>query len=211
MRGDELTDRQSQVLDIIRRHVKRRGVPPSRTELASEMSLAHPSAVDGHLNALAKKGWVELIPTVERGIRLLREGAPLLDVDDLPAVSAGTPIVAEERAEPPRLNDFESFSNQFEARPDLFVRVSGDSLDKVGFRTGDIVAVRRQPEAVDGDVVVARIGEEVTLKRYHRASEELVELKPESSNPQHETIQIDAHTEDFEIVGIVVGAIVGPR
>ena len=209
MKGDELTDRQSKALDIIRQHVRRRGVPPSRTELANEMGLAHPSAMDGHLNALAKKGWVELIPSVERGIRLLREGAPLLEVDDLPAVAAGTPILADERTEPPRLNDFDSFANQFEAKPDYFLRVTGDSLDKVGFYSGDIVAVRRQPEARNGDIVVVRIGHEIALKRYERVDQETVELQPVSTNPQHHTIAIGRASSDTEIVGVVVGAIVG--
>ena len=211
MKGDVLTDRQSKALHIIRRHVRRRGVPPSRTELANEMGMAHPSAVDGHLNALAKKGWVELIPSVERGIRLLREGAPLLDVGDLPAIAAGTPIQAEDRTEPARLNDFDSFANQFEATPDYFLKVAGDSLDKVGFHSGDIVAVRRQPEARNGDLVVARIGQEVALKRYQRVDAQRVELQPVSTNPEHRTLRIDAQTADAEIVGVVVGAIVGSR
>ena len=142
---------------------------------------------------------------------MLREGAPLVNEDDLPAVAAGTPIVAEDRAEPARLNDFDSFAGQFEARPDWFVRLVGNSLDKVGFRTGDIVAVRKQPEANDGDIVLARIGDEVTLKRYKRIETDLVELQPVSTNPEHEPIRIGPTTEDAEIVGIVVGAIVGTR
>ena len=209
MKGSQLTERQSQALQVIRSHLKHRGVPPSRSELAKEMGITNPSSVDKHLNALARKGWVELYPSVERGIRLLREGAPLLDQDELPAVTAGPPILAEESTEPTRLNDFDSFSRQFEARPDYFVRVKGDSMDKVGFRTGDIVAVRLQPEARDGDMVVARIGPEITLKRYHRRKEGDIELQPESSNPEHEAIRIDPYTSDFEIVGIVVGAIIG--
>ena len=209
VKGEELTGRQMEGLGIIRRHVRRRGVPPSRTELASEMGLANPSAVDGHLNALAKKGWIELLPSVERGIRLLREGAPLVDVVDLPAVAAGTPILADERREPARLNDFDSFANQFEAKPDYFLKVTGDSLDKVGFHSGDIVAVCRQPEARNGDIVVARIGQEITLKRFERVDQETVELQPVSTNPEHHTIAIGRASSDTEIVGVVVGAIVG--
>ena len=209
MKGIELTERQSQMLDIIRRHLKRRGVPPSRTEMAREMGLASVTGVDGHLNALARKGWVELIPSVERGIRLLREGAPLLDPDELPTVAAGRPILAEETTEPMRLNDFESFAGQFEARPDWFVRVKGNSMDKVGFRTGDIVAVRRQPEARNGDIVVARIGSDITVKRYQRTRANRVELQPVSSDAENETIRIGPDTEDVEIIGIVVGAIIG--
>lgn len=211
VKGDELTDRQSKALDIVRQHVRCRGVPPSRTELAREMDLAHPSAVDGHLNALAKKGWIELIPSVERGIRLLREGAPILDARHLPTVTAGTPTVVEESRDLPRLNDFDSISQQFEAKPDFFVRVEGDSLDKVGFSTGDIVAVRHQPEARNGDIVLARIGDEVTLKRYERTGPDTVELQPTSTNPEHKPIHVDARTEDVAIVGVVVGAIIGTR
>ena len=211
MKGQKLTERQQQVLDIIREHLKVRGVPPSRPELARALGVqGQQGAVDSHLNALSKKGFVKLLPRVERGIRLLREGAPVYEPEELPEVAAGDPILAEER-EPARLNDFDSFVGQFEARPDYFVRVRGDSLDRAGFRTGDTVAVRRQPEANDGDLVVARIGQEITLKRFRRIDAGRIELEPESTNPEHKTIRIDPTTEDFQIVGIVVGAIVGTR
>ena len=211
MKGRKLTERQQQVLDIIRDHLKVRGVPPSRPELARALGVeGQQGAVDSHLNALSKKGFVKLLPRVERGIRLLREGAPVYEPDELPEVAAGDPILAEER-EPARLHDFDSFVGQFEARPDYFVRVRGDSLDRAGFRTGDTVAVRKEQEPSDGDLVVARIGQEITLKRFRRISDECIELEPESTNPAHETIRIDPTTEDFQIVGVVVGAIVGAR
>ena len=211
MKAHPLTQRQQLTLDIIRRHLKVRGVPPSRPEIARELGLRHQGGVDAHLNALARKGFVKVFPNVERGLKLLREGAPVFDPQELPEVAAGDPIVAEER-EPVRLHDFDSFVERFEARPDYFVRVRGDSLDRAGFRTGDIVAVRRQPEANDGDLVVARIGQEITLKRLRRIDDECVELEPESTNPEHESIRIDAQTDDVEIVGVIVGAVVGvPR
>ena len=211
MKCHPLTERQQMTLDIIRRHLKVRGVPPSRPEIARELGLRHQGGVDAHLNALAKKGFLKVFPNVERGLKLLREGAPLFDPEELPEVAAGDPIVAEER-EPVRLHDFDSFVERFEARPDYFVRVRGDSLDRAGFRTGDIVAVRRQPEAKDGDLVVARIGQEIALKRFRRIDDACVELQPESSNPKHRSIPIDAQTEDVEIVGVIVGAVVGvPR
>ena len=211
MKCHPLTERQQMTLDIIRRHLKVRGVPPSRPEIARELGLRHQGGVDAHLNALAKKGFLKVFPNVERGLKLLREGAPLFDPEELPEVAAGDPIVAEER-EPMRLHDFDSFVERFEARPDYFVRIRGDSLDRAGFRTGDIVAVRRQPEANDGDLVVARIGQEIALKRFRRIDDACVELQPESSNPKHRSIPIDAQTEDVEIVGVIVGAVVGvPR
>ena len=211
MRGTALTDRQRETLEAIREHIRRHGVAPSHAELARALGLKNRAAVGGFLAALQRKGWLELLPSVERGIRLLREGAPILDTEHLPAVAAGTPTVVEGCHNLPRLNDFESFSREFEARPDFFVRVEGDSLDKVGFTTGDIVAVRHQPEARTGDIVLARIGNEVTLKRYERTGPDTVEFQPASTNPEHKPIRVDASTEDVAIVGVVVGAIIGTR
>ena len=211
MKGATLTDKQREVLEAIRTAVRDTGLPPTHAELAKSLNLDHTSGVRSHLRALAKKGWVELLPSVERGILLRREGMPILDGEHLPAVAAGTPNVIEECRELPRLNDLESILGEFDARPDYLVRVEGDSLDRAGFASGDIVAVHRQPEARDGDVVLARIGAEVTLKRYQRIDASTVELQPVSSNPDHEPIQVGPTTPDAEIVGIVVGAIVGAR
>ena len=210
MQGAPLTDRQRQVLDAIRTSIRERGVAPSHTEIARTIGLGRSTAVEGHLKALARKGWIE-IGGVARGIRLLREGAPILNATHLPSVAAGSPSAIEEYRDLPRLHSLESVLEEFESRPDFFVRVEGDSLDKIGFASGDIVAIRRQPEARDGDVVLARIGEEVTLKRFARIDAEKVELQPVSTNSEHEPIEIGTTTEDAEIVGIVVGAIVGTR
>ena len=139
---------------------------------------------------------------------MLREGAPILDAYELPTVTAGTPILAEEPEMSARVNDFDSLSMQFGVRPDWFVRVEGDSLDKNGFRSGDIVAVHREPEACDGDIVVARIGSDITMKRYRRTHEHWIELQPESTNPEHTSIHVDLRVDDFEILGTVVGAII---
>ena len=148
---------------------------------------------------------------MERGLKLLREGAPVFEPEELPEVATADPIVAEER-EPARLNDFDSFVEQFESRPDYFLRVRGDSLERAGFRAGDTLAVRRQPEASDGDLVVARIGQEIMVRRLRRIDAGCVEFQPESTNPKHRSIRIDAQTKDIEIVGVVVGAVVGvPR
>ena len=175
------------------------------------MGLDHSSAVEGRLKALARKGWIEIERSGDRGIRLLREGMPILDTEHLPAVTAGNPRTFEECRNLPRLNDLESIIGQFESRPDYFVRVEGDSLDAVGLASGDIVAVRKQPEANNGDIMLARIGAEVTLKRLQRIDAERVELQPVSTNPEHDPIKIEPTIEDFEIVGIVVGAIIGTR
>ena len=211
MRGTALTARQRETLEATCEHMRRRGVAPTHGELAEALGLGHRSAVSGHLGALARKGWIELLPDVDRGIRLLREGVPILDDAHLPAVAAGNPTVVESCQNLPRVHDFESVAREFEATPNYFVRVAGDSLDRLGFTSGDIVAIRQQPEARDGDVVLARIGEEVTLKRFERNCKHAVEFQPESTNPDHEPIRADLRSDDVAIVGIVVGAIIGTR
>lgn len=211
MKGARLTDKQRRVLEAIRTAVRDTGLPPTRTELAKALDIEHTTAVNGHLQALARKGWVELLPSVERGILLRREGMPILDAEHLPAVAAASPGLLDECRDLPRLNDLDSVLGQFETRPDYLVRVEGDSLDRAGFANGDIVAIHRQSEARDGDIVLARLADEVTLRRYRRIDAHTVELQPVSSNPEHETITIGPMADGAEIVGIVVGAIVGTR
>ena len=182
MRGSELTERQLQTLDAIRKHIKLRGVPPTRSELCKALKINYHSAVSGHLNALARKGWIELLP-VDRGIRLLREGLPILDADELPAVAADNPVVAWDQPEPARLHDFDSLAEQWETRPDWFVRVIGTSMSKVGFHPGDVLAVTRNPDPRNGDIVVVRIGDEVVVKRFCRVNASTIELQSESHDP----------------------------
>ena len=205
-----LTERQTEALDAIRAHIKRWGMPPSRNELARTLGLKFHSSVDAHLKALAKKGWIELIPTMDRGIRLLRDGAPILALDDVPTVAAGNPRLAEETRPTKRMNTIESVWRRFEQTPDYLVIVQGDSMDRVGLKSGDVVAIRHHPDPREGDVVIARIGPDITLKRFHRTQTGVIELQPQSTNPEHKTLYVEPDNEDFEIVGIVVGAIIGP-
>ena len=209
MRGEALTDRQQEVLDKIREHVERTGLPPSRSELARSLGLAHAAAVVYHLNALEKKGWIEVRRGMDRGIQLLREGTPVFDVSTVPTVPAGTPALADDTAASFRVPG--QLSKRIHPQADFYVIVNGDSMDRVGYQSGDIVAVRRNPEPGEGEVVIARIGQEITLKCFHRASEDRIELQPRSSNPEHKSIVIDAQTPDWEIVGVVVGAMIGAR
>ena len=209
MRGEALTDRQQEVLDKIREHVERTGIPPSRSELARSLGLAHAAAVVYHLNALEKKGWIEVRRGMDRGIQLLREGTPVFDVNSLPTVPAGTPALADESAAVVRVPD--NVSQLIHPEADFYVTVDGDSMDRVGYRSGDIVAVKRNPDPAEGDVVIARIGQEITLKCFHRAGRYRIELQPRSSNPEHKPIVVDGTTPDWEIVGVVVGAMIGAR
>ena len=211
MRGITLTERQNKALEAIRHHIKRYGMPPSRSELGKALEIGNQAGVERVLSALSKKGWIRLVPRADRGIRLLREGAPLLDPEDLPEVAAGNSMVPGDYPEPERLHDYDTLTERFESRPDYFLQVKGDSMNLVGFRSGDVVAVREGGDPRNGDVVVARIGEEITLKRYYRRDGRgSIELQPVSSNSDHNTIRIDGHS-DFEISGVVVGAIIGTR
>ena len=210
MRGNALTDRQHEVLEHIREHLRRWGLPPSRSELTRSLGLASATAVNYHLRALERKGWIQLNPGMDRGIRLLREGTPVFDPDELPEVAAGTPILADESKAIMRVPD--ELARRLHPQADFYVVVRGDSMSSVGYRSGDIVAVKRTPDPADGDIVVARIGTDITLKCFHRPSDDRVELRPCSRNPEHCAIVIDEQTVDWEIVGVVVGAMIGePR
>ena len=208
MRGDDLTERQQEVLDHIREHIREWGVPPSRTELARTLKLVSGSAVAYHLQALERKGWIQLNPGMDRGIQLLREGAPVFDLEQLPEVAAGTPILADESKAILRVPT--ELARGIHPQADFYVVVRGDSMSSVGYRTGDIIAIKRTPNASEGDIVVARIGTEITVKCFHRSTEHRIELQPCTSNPEHRPIVVDEQTADWEIVGVVVGAMIGP-
>lgn len=208
MRGDTLTDRQQEVLDKIREHIERTGLPPSRSELAWSLGLAHAAAVVYHLNALEKKGWIDVRRGMDRGIVLLRGDTPVFDVSTLPTVPAATPTLADDTVAAFRVPG--KLARRIHPQGDFYVTVNGDTMDRVGHRSGDIVAVKRNPEPAEGEVVIVRIDREITLKCFHRSSETKVELQPRSTNPEHRPIVIDEHTADWEIVGVVVGAMIGP-
>lgn len=167
--ADGLTFRQRQVLDIIRSHLKARGVPPSRAELASELNVAHPSGVASHLQALEKAGFIQTFPSIERGIRLLREGAPLYEdaqeLLELDAPPTRRPALGT-KPEPKRVDGFESLANLFEARPALLLRMKDGGLDEGGYGPSDIAVVARDLEPRDGDMVVTRTDKEVRVQRY---------------------------------------------
>lgn len=199
----ELTKRQGEILDAIKAHIGRHGVPPSRTELARSVRLADASSVTAHLARLADAGRIELIPNKNRGIRVVDQHVPLLGA--LAEVAAGTPIVCEahilERVPA-------AIAERFHPRPDYLLTVRGDSIELTGVTDGSIVAVRKTAEAKSGQLVVARFGDEVTLKRYVRIDERRVELRPESRNAAHKTLRLDLAKHILDIDGVVVGALI---
>ena len=201
----ELTGRQTEVLTWIKAYLREHGYPPTRAELANGIGLSDASSVTGHLNTLADHGWIELRPKIGRGIRVLnRDDLPV--IGPLAEVAAGEPILAEThivRRLPPVLAD------QFQPRPDYFLTVAGDSMNRTGLLDGDIVAIHKIPDARSGQVVVARFGDEVTLKRLKRIDARHVELRPESTNPKHKTMKLDLAKHILDIDGIAVGALIG--
>ena len=199
-----LTERQLEVLNYIRDYVEEHGFPPARNEIAEAVGVTHASTVDWHLLALMKKGWIEMRHDTPRGLRLLREGLPIVSVG---RIAAGEPII-EEAASIPRMP--KAVAKQFSPEPDYFLTVEGDSMNKLGLTDGSVVAIATDRDPKNGDVVVARLGEQVTLKRFRRIDDRHVELQPASTNEEHRPQVVDAEAEQLHIEGVMVGALIGP-
>ena len=199
----QLTDIQRDTLEWIRSFARANGVMPTRAEIATGLGVRHKSVIDQRLSALERKGHVTLRAGSPRFIQIRDEELPLIVAG---AVAAGEPILADDRIKHrvPR-----SVAEAFRRQPDFFLRVEGDSMDRLGFFTGSVVAIRAQSTAEHGEVIVARIGDQVTLKRYRRIDEQRVELRPESTNREHQPIEVDLKKETFEICGVAVGALLG--
>ncbi|MGE5386352.1 MAG: transcriptional repressor LexA [Betaproteobacteria bacterium] len=194
----KLTPRQQEILDFIRNTLEVLGAPPTRMEIASAFGFASPNAAEDHLKALAKKGAIVLEPGSARGIRLVEQlGLPLIG-----SVAAGSPILAVENMQGRYALDAHLFS----PRADFLLKVRGLSMIDAGIFDGDLLAVHRTQEARDGQIVVARLQDEVTVKRLKRHPGQ-VELIAE--NPDYESILIDLPEESFAIEGIAVGLIRG--
>ncbi len=194
----KLTPRQQEILDFIRNTLEVLGAPPTRAEISSAFGFASPNAAEEHLKALAKKGSIVLEPGSARGIRLVEQlGLPLIGT-----VAAGSPILAVENV----LGRYALDAHLFSPRADFLLRVRGLSMINAGIFDGDLLAVHRTPEARDGQIVVARLQEEVTVKRLRRHGP-MVELVAE--NPDFEPIIVDTRKEEVAIEGVAVGLIRG--
>lgn len=212
-----LTARQAQILELIQRAISRTGAPPTRAEIAAEMGFRSPNAAEEHLRALAKKGVVELVSGTSRGIRLRTHALqtigespmnplflPLQSLSQLALplvgrVAAGSPILAQEHIE----RTYQVESSLFSQTPDYLLTVRGMSMRDAGILDGDLLAVKQAREAANGQIVVARLGDEVTVKRFHR-NKNLIELLPE--NPDFKPIVVQPG-EPFELEGLAVGLI----
>ena len=195
----KLTARQSQVLDIIRRYVDETGYPPTRAEIAAELGFRSANAAEEHLRALARKGAIEMVPGASRGIRL-PEAEEDLGLPVIGQVAAGSPILAQEHIEDHCTLQPEFFSPS----ADYLLRVRGMSMKDIGILDGDLLAVHSTQDARNGQIVVARIEDEVTVKRFMR-NKHIVELLPE--NEEFEPIVVDLREQPLAIEGLAVGVI----
>jgi repressor LexA len=213
----KLTARQQQILELIQNAIARTGAPPTRAEIASELGFKSANAAEEHLQALARKGVIELVSGTSRGIRLrssdlrsiTQQRAQLLTLP-LPSltqlmlplirrVAAGSPILAQEHVD----QTYHVERSLFQRTPDYLLRVRGMSMRDVGIIDGDLLAVQSSKDAKNGQIVVARLGDDVTVKRFLRR-EDQIELHAE--NPEYKTILVQPG-EPFEIEGLAVGLI----
>ena len=196
----KLTARQNEVLELIKRHIKQSGMPPTRADIATELGFRSPNAAEEHLKALARKGAIEMIPGASRGIRIPQQenlGLPIVG-----RVAAGSPINAIEHIE-----DYCKVPEDFfHPAANYLLRVNGESMINIGIMDGDLLAVHSCQNANEGQVIVARVDDDVTVKRYKKGNaKHEVLLLPENDNL--EPIKVDLREQNFVIEGISVGII----
>jgi len=202
---DELTERQAEILRLVRELTEVSGYPPTRAEIAERMGFRSVNAAEQHLRALEKKGAIDIEAGASRGIRVrdTRPGARLGKLLELPVVgrvAAGSPILAEQHLD----GRYQVDPNLFTPRADYLLRVRGMSMRDAGILEGDLLAVHRTQEARSGQIVVARLADEVTVKRFRRRGH-TVEL--EAENPEFKPIEVDLRRDALVIEGIAVGVI----
>ncbi len=194
-----LTSRQAQILALISTHIEETGFPPTRAEIAQTLGFKSANAAEEHLKALARKGAIEIIPGTSRGIRVVKQeqGLPIVG-----RVAAGHPILAVEH-----IDEYCAVANTlFHPPADYLLTVQGDSMIEVGIIEGDLLAVHKTQQANDGDIIIARLNDEVTVKRLKKTQNDFsILLMPE--NKTYQAINVDLRYEDFTIEGISVGLI----
>lgn len=196
----KLTARQNEVLELIKRHIKQSGMPPTRADIATELGFRSPNAAEEHLKALARKGAIEMIPGASRGIRIPQQenlGLPIIG-----RVAAGLPINAIEHIE-----DYCKLPDDFFHPPaNYLLHVHGESMINIGIMDGDLLAVHNCQDASEGQIIVARVDDDVTVKRYKKGkAKHEVLLLPE--NDELSPIKVDLREQKFVIEGISVGII----
>lgn len=194
----KLTKRQSEILELIKTHIDDTGFPPTRAEIARTFGFRSPNAAEEHLRALARKGAIEMIPGASRGIRIPSHAANGLPI--IGQVAAGNPILAQEHIE----NHLTIAAELFSPKADFMLRVRGMSMKNAGILDGDLLAVHKTNVAHNGQIVVARIEDDVTVKRFERIKDRVL-LHPE--NEDFDIIEVDLKSGLFAIEGLSVGVI----
>jgi len=196
-----LTPRQQEILNLIKDNIDATGMPPTRAEIADRLGFRSANSAEEHLKALAKKGMIEMLPGMSRGIRLIGveaeipEGLPLIG-----RVAAGEPILAQEHVE----SHYQVDENLFRPHADFLLRVSGMSMKDIGILDGDLLAVHKTLEARNGQIIVARVDDDVTVKRFEKKGNQVL-LHPE--NDEFSTITVDLSQQYFTVEGLAVGVI----
>ena len=198
------TERQTEVLKLIKDLTEVSGFPPTRAEIAERMGFRSVNAAEQHLRALERKGALEISAGSSRGIKVRERGGPktgrLLELPVIGRVAAGSPMLAEEHV----TERYQVDPNLFTPRADYLLRVRGLSMRDAGILEGDLLAVHRTQEARSGQIVVARLSDEVTVKRWRRRGH-MVQL--EADNPDFKPIEVDLRSESLVIEGVAVGVI----
>ncbi|HET8815988.1 MAG TPA: transcriptional repressor LexA [Pseudidiomarina sp.] len=196
-----LTPRQQEILTLIKDNLDATGMPPTRAEIATRLGFKSANSAEEHLKALAKKGVIEMLPGMSRGIRIIG------DEDDMPEglpligqVAAGEPILAQQHIE----SHYRVDENLFRPHADFLLRVQGMSMKDIGILDGDLLAVHKTQEARNGQIIVARVDDDVTVKRFERKGNTIL-LHPE--NEEFSPIQVDLTQQYFTVEGLAVGVI----
>ena len=202
---DELTDRQAEILKLIKELMEVSGYPPTRAEIAERMGFKSVNAAEQHLRALEKKGAIEIAEGASRGIRVCDtrpsgRGGRLMELPVVGRVAAGSPMLAEEHLQ----GSYQIDPNLFTPRADYLLKVRGLSMRDAGILEGDLLAVHKTQDVRTGQIVVARLADEVTVKRLRRRGQS-VQLLPE--NPDFEPIEVDPRRDSLTIEGLAVGVI----
>ncbi|QYN44651.1 MULTISPECIES: transcriptional repressor LexA [unclassified Gilliamella] len=198
-----LTERQQQIYDLIKQNIQTTGMPPTRAEIAKSLGFRSANAAEEHLKALAKKGAIEMIAGSSRGIRLLLENSETNETEGLPLigqVAAGSPILAQEHIE----SFYQVDPHLFKPTADFLLRVHGMSMKDIGILDGDLLAVHKTQDVKNGQVVVARIDDEVTVKRLSRKGKYIHLI---AENTEFSPIEVNLEQQNFAIEGIAVGII----
>ncbi|MCG9761837.1 MULTISPECIES: transcriptional repressor LexA [Pseudoalteromonas] len=195
-----LTKRQEQIFELIKVFIKDTGMPPTRAEIADALGFKSANAAEEHLKALAKKGVIEMVPGASRGIRLVEDEPEQLGLPIIGRVAAGEPILAEQHVE----SHFNVDASFFKPNADYLLRVNGMSMKDIGIMDGDLLAVHSTQVAENGQVIVARVEEDVTVKRLEKKGKKVL---LHAENEEFKAIEVDLEHQNFSIEGLAVGVI----